>query len=119
MDPFGLLGGRLLIWDPFRAKFIVPFDPLSAPCGRPFGPFWALEGPKSRFSEIPGGTLKATVSHKVPGAPQGPPEGPPRSDFGAILVVWRSISEPLWGSMDPFWIDLDRFGSNFFNSVAS
>ena len=38
MDPFGLLGGRPQIWDPLRAKGAVPFDTLSAPCGRPFVP---------------------------------------------------------------------------------
>ena len=72
--------------------------------GGPFGAFWALRGPKSRFFEISGGTLNATVSHIVPGGPRGAPEGLQGSYFRAILVVSGWISEPFWGSTSRFCI---------------
>ena len=75
-------GGKKTPKGRFRGRRVEPKNRF----GGPFGPFWALEGPKSRFSEIPGGTLKATVSHKIRGAPQGPPKERFWSDFGRLGV---------------------------------
>ena len=83
---FGVLGGQKTPKWRFGGRRVGSINFF----GGPFGSFWALRGPKSRFFEISGGTLNATVSHIVPGAPQGPPKDPQ----GAILERFGSPNDP-------------------------
>ena len=83
-----------------------------------WGPFGLLLGPsrseKSIFRDLRWNVERDRFAQSPRSAP-GTPEGPPRTDFGAILVVSGSISEPLWGSTGRFW---DRFCTDWVPHVG-